>query len=382
MDFKIATLNIKGLRDKSKVSLLSVFLLNHFVDILFLQETHLLDKKEGLNIADTLGFEGFWSHGGFHSRGVGLLINRKSDFSVSTFANDEDGRIIAVNGVKDNVKFRFINIYAPNNGQERREFFCGLERFLSGNRNIVLGGDFNFVENVFLDKIGGDAAAGSAGSSEFLDLKRNFLLEDALRQKYPLKWEFTFSGQNVFTRLDRFYVNFDFISFVRSVAVLPCSFSDHDLVLMGVDGFSDKLTGPGYWKCNTSVFVGDFRNLWEDLSREPHKDFIWWEDCKEAFKSLIIFHSKRLSRERRCEITKLEHDLAFFRSLEASDPGTYADEVHCLRDQLNAVYNSNLEGAKIRSKVSQLEGDEKPTKFYLRKEVSHAKVYFGFTGQR
>ena len=107
--------------------------------------------------------------------------------------------------------------------------------------------------------------AGSAGSSEFLDLRKNFLLVDAFLQKYPLKREFTFSGQNVFTRLDRFYVNFDFISFVRSVAVLPCSFSDHDLVLMGVNGFSDKLAGPGYWKCNTSVledlnFVGDFRN--------------------------------------------------------------------------------------------------------------------------
>ena len=109
-----------------------------------------------------------------------------------------------------------------------------------------------------------------------------------------------------------------------------------------------------------------------EISREPHKDFIWWEDCKEAFKSLIVFHSKRLSRARRREINRLEHDLAFFRSLEASDPSTYADEVHCLRDQLNAAFNSNLEGAKIRSKVSQLEGDEKP-KFYLRKEVSHAQ---------
>ena len=73
---------------------------------------------------------------------------------------------------------------------------------------------------------------------------------------------------------------------------------------MRIDGFSDKVTGPVYWKCNTSVledldFIGDFRNLWEDLSREPHKDFIWWEDCKEAFKNLIMFHSKRLSRTRR-----------------------------------------------------------------------------------
>ena len=46
-----------------------------------------------------------------------------------------------------------------------------------------------------------------------------------------------------------------------------------------VDGFSDKITGPGYWKCNTSVLedlnFGVRGPLWEDLSREPHKDFIW-----------------------------------------------------------------------------------------------------------
>ena len=134
MDFKIATLNIKGLRDKSKVSLLSVFLLNHFVDILFLQETHLLDKKEGLSIADTLGFEVFLSHGGFHSQGVGLLINKKSDFSVSTYASDEDGQIIAVNGVKDNVKFTPLTIVRKGEDfsvawRNRQQKHCSRRRF-------------------------------------------------------------------------------------------------------------------------------------------------------------------------------------------------------------------------------------------------------------
>ncbi len=46
-----------------------------------------------------------------------------------------------------NTIFNFINIYAPNSSMSQCEFIQTLYTYLSSKKNIILGGDFNYIED-------------------------------------------------------------------------------------------------------------------------------------------------------------------------------------------------------------------------------------------
>ena len=48
--------------------------------------------------------------------------------------------------------FRIINIYVPTGGSERIDFLPTLDRFLDTKSHIILGGEFNCLLDLNLDK--------------------------------------------------------------------------------------------------------------------------------------------------------------------------------------------------------------------------------------
>ena len=54
----------------------------------------------------------------------------------------------------DEQTINVVNVYAPNTDTERRTFFLILELFIS--RENIIGGDFNFIMDNRLGKLGGD----------------------------------------------------------------------------------------------------------------------------------------------------------------------------------------------------------------------------------
>ena len=143
--------------------------------------------------------------------------------------------------------------------QDRKEFIQKLKNLFNINRQIILGGDFNCVENTILDKIGGNPLRPSLGGKECVKLRKDFKLADAFRKLYPNDKCFTFSNNNnncpIFSRLDRFYVSTNLMPLVLKVFVYPCVLSDHDFITMELKDF-DNINfkyGPGYWKLNVSI---------------------------------------------------------------------------------------------------------------------------------
>ena len=53
--------------------------------------------------------------------------------------------------------------YAPVIAKERKHFFSSLYKYIPGCHPLILGGDFNCVINVSLDKGGGNADYGDIG---------------------------------------------------------------------------------------------------------------------------------------------------------------------------------------------------------------------------
>ena len=88
---------------------------------------------------------------------------------------------------------------------ERLEFLNTFSQYLSGAKNIILGGDFNFILEPNLEKIGGNLTKSTTGSKTFKTILEKLHLLDCFRYLYPLKRSVTWKGSNVGTRLDRFY---------------------------------------------------------------------------------------------------------------------------------------------------------------------------------
>ena len=76
-----------------------------------------------------------------------------------------------------------------------------------------MGGDFNYIESLELDKAGGDAQAGDTGSVELKDFTDSVSICDVFRVKFPTRKLFTRHNQSNtnMSRIDRVYAPKDMI---------------------------------------------------------------------------------------------------------------------------------------------------------------------------
>ena len=164
MALKISSLNINGLRKKFKQDIIFTRFNNLGFDIVFLQETHVINMTEAMKFSKLWEGKTFWSFGTTKSCGVGILLNKNFCFKLISEARDTDGRLLCLDIDLADSKYRLINVYMPNKPANRRDFINDLEGYLITPREIILGGDFNFVEDIALDKMGGDLNQGNFGA--------------------------------------------------------------------------------------------------------------------------------------------------------------------------------------------------------------------------
>ena len=106
-----------------------------------------------------------------------------------------------------------INVYAPNKENEHEAFLSDLITTIKSFYDedfyhIVAGGDWNFVENISLDKKGGKNRLWEKSVKHLANFKESFELVDICRVRNDDMRQFTWhsnSTPRVFTRLDRFY---------------------------------------------------------------------------------------------------------------------------------------------------------------------------------
>lgn len=77
-----------------------------------------------------------------HSKGTAVLFGRK--FEVINFHKSEDSRILLVNLKIEDETLTLVNIYAPNNVNERKLFFSKtqkwVEKFAIDEQKVIIGG--------------------------------------------------------------------------------------------------------------------------------------------------------------------------------------------------------------------------------------------------
>ena len=211
--------------------------------------------------------------------------------------------------------FQIMCVYAPNDPRGRSEFFSDLWRHALPRIPLFLGGDFNCIESLELDKAGGDAFAGDKGSVELKDFADSVSICDVLRAKFPTRKLFTRhnkSNTNM-SWIDRIYAPKDMISDAFGYTFDPCSYSDHDLVSVKFQCKQTAARGPGLWKFNSSLtrdddytgLLSQFLQDWK-LQKGRYPDLrTWWDARKCHIRDITVELSTLKRREKRSQRSNL-----------------------------------------------------------------------------
>ena len=346
----------------------------------FLQEVHWsnLDSKDIVDA--TLGVSSFWSCGSSRSRGVAILVKQNEKVRVLDFETDFSGHFLKVNVDFDGVDICLVSVYLPTDSALRIKKIDELRDWIPHNKTVILGGDFNFVEDLLLDKRGGNPSFGSRGAVPFGVIKSTFGLVDAFRTKFSDKVCFSYSKNFVSCRLDRFYVKSSDSHLVRDVEYIPCVQSDHDFVYMVLDVKEGRPSrGKGYWKMDISLLdkVDNVNSIRSFISSfdfgGPDTCFDQWEVFKEELRDMLgtMSNQEWWSKHRHMITLKNKLQRLFNQLCLAEDP-----DVRCrynvLKNDLSEAISEKFERARAWSRVQDFEEMDLPSKILFDK-VQHRK---------
>ena len=129
---------------------------NKNIDIILLQETHSTKQITEKWQKEWSG-KSFWnSEEKTKSSGVAIFTKNNLKIQINTINQDKQGRILSLNLTFEKQNYQILNIYAPTRNSEKLKFYKHLHKYININDNVILGGDFNDVEDLLLDRRGGN----------------------------------------------------------------------------------------------------------------------------------------------------------------------------------------------------------------------------------
>ena len=176
----ICSLNVRGLSNEINKRETFNWLRNKKYSVYFLQEVHSSKETEKLWLAEW-GYRGLFSNLSSSTAGVSILFNNNFSFEIQKYFSDPQtgqGRFITVDIKTEDKIITLQNVYAPNNDDPNffKSVFNNLSTFEC--EHLVLGGDFNLVQNIQKDKKGGNQTTHFKSLEEIEKFKENMNLTD------------------------------------------------------------------------------------------------------------------------------------------------------------------------------------------------------------
>ena len=178
-------------------------------------------------------------------------------------------------------------------------------------------------------------------------------------------------GKTIGRRLDHFYVSPDITVKTSQAMIHHFAYSNRDCVDLHFQSPGASGWGPGYWKLNTSVlaepnFFPQVYKLWEKWQqRKP--DFsnlnVWWDKGKLKLKGQCQKFSKQQAKVNFQNLKLLKKELN--EHLNKPKSVDISQQIGKIQEELGAIHNKLVTGAKIRSKEKFYHEDEKPTKYFF-----------------
>ena len=370
---KIATINVQGMQDAKKREYIYQNILQNKYDITALQEVHCTQQQTFEWEKEWKGVS-IWNNGSSMSCGVALLFRPDTKFELTNIDKDFNGRVISVTVTKDEQSFQILNLYGHNPEIKNlsNEFFEDITQYLQPNKQTIMCGDFNMVEDISLDRRGGHPREKHTWGNEALqEIKGELNLVDIWRHLNPKINQFTWHSYyaDISSRLDRIYIASSLITLVETVDIVPFSWSDHDAVVITFSLPEKTTRGPGYWKLNTKLlqdenYVTQITEFWKEWQKKKptyEKFSMWWDIGKIKIKDITITFATERNKIKKQQRQELVQQLTSERSKTQRDMTKISD----IREQIKEYDLQEAERIYIATHMEKLENDEKPSKYFF-----------------
>lgn len=224
-NLRVVTLNIRGGLGQ-KIETLCSWMQQMSVDMLLIQEHNCSDRTlKGIHLS-LKGRYGVYAVATPNLiGGAAVLLPKRWVLALQQISTSDDGRTVAVDLLTKRCRrMRCVSTYGPSGHRERTpeelgRYLEGLRTILSSFRQqypdgrMILGGDFNMVENYALDRTSTTAPVRGQTAYEhsLIQLLEESLLTDAFRTRHPRLRAYTYSrrhgGRTTAARLDRIYLD-------------------------------------------------------------------------------------------------------------------------------------------------------------------------------
>jgi len=182
------------------------------------------------------------------------------------------------------------------------------------------------------------------------------------------------------SRIDMWLISKSVEPHIQYSGTVNCCVSDHNGVVLNVSTCIVE-KGPGRWQMNSDVLYSDiFKNNFEEMwnnwqnKKANYSDLReWWEEGKGKIKEFTIYCSVFLKKSKQNTIKELEREL-----LECQNRmNINVEKVAALKQELQNLYQREVDGCKIRSKVLWAEEGETSSRFFhsLEKKKAVEKMW-------
>ena len=206
------------------------------VDVAFLQETHLCNANVATLKRSWVG-QVYHSKFNAKARGTAILINKNISFHSQEVISDPNGRYVIVVGQLFANPVILVNLYAPN--CDDCNFFEKL--FLTipkiDNGYLIIGGDFNLVLDVTLDRSSTNPQSPSRSAGVVSDFMCQCGLSDVWRFQFPHTRSYSFFSNvhHTYTRIDYFLLDNRLLPKVKTCSYTSIVISDHSAIQFDLD---------------------------------------------------------------------------------------------------------------------------------------------------
>ena len=255
MDLKICSLNVRGLGDKLKRREMFNWLRRKNHSIFMPQEVHCSENTMSLWAVEW-GYKTLFSCCTSAKGGVAILFNNNFDLQLLRTYLDPNGRFIICDITAEKKCMTIATLYAPNDDDPNffLNFFDHLNDFQCDE--VIIGGDFNLVLDLDMDKKGGLAKTHTESVKILKDFCAQFELLDAWRVLNPDTRRYTWRRKRpeIQCRLDFLLVTESLMCNVKSANISTGYKTDHSLIEIKI-ALHSNMRGPGFWKLNTSLLT-------------------------------------------------------------------------------------------------------------------------------
>lgn len=377
---EIFSLNARGLGQPTKRHKIFTWLQKQDMGLIMLQETHSTEDVEK-QWRTEWGGEVYFSHGTSRARGVAILFKPSiNNLEVHSCETDEEGRLVVLDVTINDIRTTVANVYGPND--DNPEFFRNIMGKIENmpNDNRILGGDFNLVLQLDVDKQGGRYATHRQAQEVLLNWMADEDLIDVWRAQHRLRKQFTYHTTypaDISVRLDFFLVSFGLLANVHRTSITHGYLTDHASIRMILKTTSQP-RGPGFWKLNTSLLKeADYIRQIKEVIVNTVQDnrgadpALMWETIKLQCRGKSIQYGSRKKRKRKNKIKSLEKEINDLLIIIQENPDRHQDtqaRLDEVKTELDREVEEETKGHIIRSKARWCEEGEKPNKYFLNLE--------------